>query len=55
MSISEDGDYKEGSISDLLTLSSRLDVAAVLIGDACEYFEHEAVRAIHFSAIKGYS
>jgi hypothetical protein len=49
-----DGEYCEGSISDLLTLPDRTDVANALIGDACEYFSDNGVAAIYFQATKGH-
>lgn len=54
LGLREDGDYKEGSISDLLTLPKRLDVANALIIDACEHFNYENVAATYFQATKGH-
>jgi hypothetical protein len=54
LSLSEDGNYREGSISDLLALTDRLDVADALVSDACEHFDHEGVAAIHFQATRGH-
>ncbi len=54
LNITEDGDYREGSIGDLLALPNRLDVANALIVDACEHFNHENVAAIFFPTTKGH-
>lgn len=54
LSLSYDGDYREGSISDLLALPNRPDVAHALIGDAGDHFNHEEVAAIFYQATKGH-
>jgi hypothetical protein len=54
LSISEDKDYREGYISDLLAFPNRMDVANALISDACEHFNNEKVAAIYFQVTKGH-
>jgi GNAT superfamily N-acetyltransferase len=54
LSLSEEEDYREGLISELLTLPDRFDVAEALIVDASEHFEKEDVAAIHLQATKGH-
>lgn len=52
LGISEIEDYSQGVISDLLVLPDRLDVAELLIKDACRYFENKSVDAIYYGATK---
>jgi hypothetical protein len=45
------GNFDMGYILDLLTLPGRLDVADVLMQNACSYFDESNVNAIQFKFI----
>jgi GNAT superfamily N-acetyltransferase len=51
---SEDGERSEGSIMDLLALTSRPDVAEALIDDALTQFEFLGTNSVHCQTIHGH-
>ncbi len=50
LNIREDGEYREGAISDLMALPERLDVANTLIRNASDHFIQRGVAAIYLQA-----
>jgi hypothetical protein len=54
LDIRENNDYKEGAVSDIMTLPERQDVANALIEDANEHFIKRDVAAIYLQATTGH-
>jgi hypothetical protein len=52
LNILENGEYKEGTISDLLVTKDKLDVADSLLEDACRYFDDNNVDAVYYAATR---
>jgi GNAT superfamily N-acetyltransferase len=53
-SFDKEEDNLEGKISDLLTISNRLDVADALLKNACDSFVSDGAAAVYYPATKGH-
>lgn len=54
LSISENEDYVEGTIRDLLVTPNRVDIADSLIEDACRYFDDNRVDTVYYPITRGH-
>jgi GNAT superfamily N-acetyltransferase len=54
LDVRENMDYREGAVSDLMTLPERLDVANALIENANEHFTQRGVAAIYLQTTTGH-
>lgn len=52
LNILENEEYKEGTISDLLVIKDRIDVADSLLENACDYFDENNVDAVYYAATR---